>query len=381
MTSLGTLLIQRLDAALGTALSRQADLIHGNRNAVNQPAQTDRSEAARLPTTRHPRETIDRAAAQTGKNTRSAPGRQVASAGPQASGQATSTAQATSSATTVLGSTARIILALLTHYTPGSSAAAGRQPLISTPPGTAPATTTSTASMGQLAPQAPVSSSIASILGQSIQQSGLFYESHLQGVMRGEYPLAALLREPQARLLPQPTHGRPATPSPTQTPAPPGASGQAATATTTDSSLTAPTPGVDPATHGLVRQQLEALADQTIQWRGEAWPDAPMDWRIERDQQDQAGSQPDEAEHDQWHSNLTLQLPGLGDIEVRLRVRGSRIDINLQAGASASADLMKQHTHELQQQLTDRQLELGSLQVGLLAQQEDNTVPDQDADS
>lgn len=42
--------------------------------------------------------------------------------------------------------------------------------------------------------------SLASALSQSVRDSGVFYESHLQRWLSGQYPLQALMREPQAWL-------------------------------------------------------------------------------------------------------------------------------------------------------------------------------------
>lgn len=62
---LGTLLVQRLDAALGTTLSQQANLVTGARpDAVTQPANPERADAARTETQRHPREVVERATSQ-----------------------------------------------------------------------------------------------------------------------------------------------------------------------------------------------------------------------------------------------------------------------------------------------------------------------------
>src|SRR3546814_12737062 len=61
---LGTLLVQRLDAALGTTLSQQANLVTGARpDAVTQAANPERADPTRTETQRHPKEAVDRATA------------------------------------------------------------------------------------------------------------------------------------------------------------------------------------------------------------------------------------------------------------------------------------------------------------------------------
>ena len=58
-SGLGTLLIQRLDAVLGTTLAQQANLISGARpNAVTQPGNPENPDALRNPTPRNPQDSI-----------------------------------------------------------------------------------------------------------------------------------------------------------------------------------------------------------------------------------------------------------------------------------------------------------------------------------
>ncbi|EOH6282417.1 flagellar hook-length control protein FliK, partial [Burkholderia cenocepacia] len=47
---------------------------------------------------------------------------------------------------------------------------------------------------------APPVAALRAALAQAVSESGLFYESHLAQWLAGQRPLAALLREPQARL-------------------------------------------------------------------------------------------------------------------------------------------------------------------------------------
>src|SRR3546814_4361447 len=64
-SALGTLLVQRLDAVLGTTLSQQTNIISGARpDAISQPADANPAQAAQNELIRHPRETVDRNTAQ-----------------------------------------------------------------------------------------------------------------------------------------------------------------------------------------------------------------------------------------------------------------------------------------------------------------------------
>src|SRR5699024_3697265 len=124
------------------------------------------------------------------------------------------------------------------------------------------------------------------------------------------------------------------------------------------------TPGVDPATHHLVRQQLEILADQAIQWRGEAWPGAPMDCRIERHTPDHDPTgEHDEDPDESWASHITLQLPQLGEVRATVRLDGPRVRLALQTDRQSSATLFGQQAGQLEKQLSMHQLQLAALHI------------------
>jgi len=398
MTSLGTLLIQRLDAALGNAISRQTGLVNTGRNFINQPAEPARPSAIDPSTVRDSRESVDRTLDQNRQRTRTGANRAVADSRPALAGTRPGGATPASSAQTTLGTAARTILTLLADYTPGSARVVGHRPLIaSTPAGQAGLTT---------------DAQLARNLNQAIRTSGLFYESHLKSLTQGEYRLSAILREPQSRLPPQPAQtrmlnlpmpsstpqlpphlkaagghpaapgtppagGRPGSPAdmPTGMPnqASPGSSSPSASASTNHQAgqgqaaaqaAGQATPGVDPATHHLVRQQLEILADQAIQWRGEAWPGAPMDWRIERHTPDHDPTgEHDEDPDESWASHITLQLPQLGEVRATVRLDGPRVRLALQTDRQSSATLFGQQAGQLEKQLSMHQLQLAALHI------------------
>ncbi|RKU00856.1 flagellar hook-length control protein FliK [Burkholderia sp. Nafp2/4-1b] len=210
----------------------------------------------------------------------------------------------------------------------------------------AAASTSTSASAVRDAAGLPPIAALRAALAQAVSESGLFYESHLAQWLAGQRPLAALMREPQARLatvpvqpaadaaqhdapdvldellasrLPLPTAAPRAAMSP-GAPAPGGAAphelaqnAPAAArpgAASSMAALTDPlgehadtrwTPAraelaaasadpqtqaataVHPAAVPIVRQQLDALATDQFRWTGEAWPGARLDWTIEPD--------------------------------------------------------------------------------------------------
>ncbi|PRG79442.1 flagellar hook-length control protein FliK [Burkholderia multivorans] len=185
-------------------------------------------------------------------------------------------------------------------------------------------------------------------LAQAVGESGLFYESHLAQWFAGQRPLAALLREPQARIAIAQTSAdpdaapdddaldalltprlslpsaraavqsgvvasgaasssgaRPAGSAPEPTPGaqshPPLARAAADAAdplheladwrasVARPADAAAPSDAaaptpVHPAAVPIVRQQLDTLATDQFRWTGEAWPGVRVDWTIEPDE-------------------------------------------------------------------------------------------------
>uniref|UniRef100_UPI00333F66B0 flagellar hook-length control protein FliK n=1 Tax=Castellaniella defragrans TaxID=75697 RepID=UPI00333F66B0 len=370
-SNLGTLLIQRLDAVLGTTLGQQANLATGARpTAVTQAGNPENPDALQNPAQRHPREAVDAAGAQGRGQT--AIGKPLgASALDDRMGRATTYHNATASAPTTLGFAARIILALLAQYPQADPAARGRAPLLpgqAASPGAAPPAATAPAS-GQTAaagsapsqapgPQGPTGASggapaaapappgalaaqLVRSLSLAVQGSGLFYESHLAALAFGKTDALGLAREPQAHLGAQTPAGAGSGPSaqiahPQGTPA--TANESASTANTATGHTAAQTqaqtiPGIDPQAHLLVRQQLEVLANQAFVWQGEAWPGAGMRWEISRRARDDEDGDGSQTGH--WSTRLNLSLPALGEVQARLTLAGDQLVMRLTAPNSA----------------------------------------------
>lgn len=481
---LGTLMVQRVEAALGATGAQQANLVTGARpDAVTQPGQPDKVDPAQNPP---PKE-------QEGSRQAQAQGRQLAALArndPEiarllAARNAPMTGY-TASAPTSLGQAAKTILALLQQFPDARPAVSGRAPLLShspaqggqtgagqgtgTAPGSPPASaqpvggnldpravqalmaraaggeggqqTTSqpgaqnggtqqaaAAQAGQAAPQAAnagtqqtaasaaraaasgqqtaalpgrpaaptmassgpalspsslflapssLAGQLATALSQAMQSSGLFYESHLREFAFGQRPLAQVQTEPQAQA------GREATSGTQQNPASqaqarggaesssqassqssssnqaqssqPAASAQAATAAQAGTQLAGALLGMDPATHVLVRQQLEVLANQSFAWQGEAWPGGDLEWEVQR-RDPQGGGE----ETESWSTQLKLQLPGLGEIRARLSLASNQLVMHL--AAPESAGVIADHTGLLRERLGVHGLQLSQLTI------------------
>lgn len=238
---------------------------------------------------------------------------------------------------------------------PPASALAGRPGM---PGGTALTQAGMTApALPALAGAGPQPAQLAQALQHALQVSGLFYESHLHALAHGRRNRAQVSLEPQSALDPEaaprlnpageqrsiladnvryslPTAAAPALPQADGLPA----SGTAPTwSSAQPAQQPAPPPGIHPEATLLVRQQLEVLANQTLAWQGNAWPDAPMWWEIRRDDaQDTAGAQLTDASSS-WSTRVVLSLPRLGPVEARLSLAGDQLVMHLVAPESQAA--------------------------------------------
>ncbi|RQU13007.1 flagellar hook-length control protein FliK [Burkholderia cenocepacia] len=309
---------------------------------------------------------------------------------------------------------------LLTDTPVPARAPAAPGPAASSTPAADPASS-ATAVRGAAAP--PPDATLRAALAQAVSESGLFYESHLAQWLAGQRPLAALMREPQARLAtalapadpaavphestdvldellaqrpPPPAAARASAPSPAPGGAPARDSAQAAPASTragaslppdTADPLAAhadtrwplvraepaaassdpqaqPLATVHPAAVPLVRQQLDALATDQFRWTGEAWPGARLDWTIEPDEPGHRAPRggDDTGDGIAWRTRLTLTLPSLGTVDAELVLNGAQLVARLRANQTG-ADRLTRHEAALRQRLEGSGLKVGGLSI------------------
>ncbi|AXF22014.1 flagellar hook-length control protein FliK [Burkholderia pyrrocinia] len=348
---------------------------------------------------------------------------------------------------TALSDVGRVLDAISRAGGDATPAIAGRTPLLADPavlltgpavPARAPAASASAASAlpssaaassaaaAHEAAAPPPVAALRAALAQAVSESGLFYESHLAQWLAGQRPLAALMREPQARLaaalapadpdaaqhdstdvldellaqrLPPPAPARaaaqPGAPAqagaPARDPAPalPAAARQGASvppdtadplgaradarwtparaelaAASSDPQAQTLAP-VHPAAVPLVRQQLDALATDQFRWTGEAWPGARLDWTIEPDDPGHRaprGGDDDAGDGIAWRTRLTLTLPSLGTIDAELVLNGTQLVARLRANQTG-ADRLARHEAALRQRLEGSGLRVGGLSI------------------
>ncbi|WP_251310158.1 flagellar hook-length control protein FliK, partial [Halomonas sp. NCCP-2165] len=226
----------------------------------------------------------------------------------------------------------------------------------------------------------PSADALAQRLEGSLRQSGLFHESHLARWYRGDLPRAALIQEPQQwrTLTFRPAEGsvaaapwrpapgtwggvsadvsagvsiRGAAPiaggggaSPLQIVAQAPGLAQAGEAVEAVEASREPAPlrGGEPiaeSLQGVLRHQLELLVNPVIRWEGDVWSGifmalaiqlpAGFDERARQEAEEEGGQ--DEA----WASELTLVLPGLGELAVQLRLVARRLSLTLDSPEAA----------------------------------------------
>jgi len=418
--ALGNVLVQRLDAVLGTTMSAaNANLASGARpDAVSQPGSLEKPGPSDG-SARDPRQGIQTGGARGDRQNTVIDAKTAAALALAARGLVTSS-DTTASAPTTLGTTARTILALLAQYPEAAPALQGRAPLWNAgapagQPAAAPAQPPAgqpgqpaaqtpapqaaalssgaaaalaqegaapaggkpghpAASAGAKGPDAPAHAALAAAgpsaralgqaLRQALQNSGLFYESHLTDMVFGRTQPAQLREEPQARL---DKHAAPQDAAPARPRAEPPAArgGDAPSASGSSGSPAQPAPGtpvsgIHQDLTVLVRQQLDVLANQAVTWQGEAWPGTPMEWEVQRDPY---GGDPDSAVP-AWATRLKLDLPRLGLVDARLNLAGDQLV--LQVIAPHSAAEIHEASDTLRSRLLAAGLTLSNLSVSVI---------------
>jgi hypothetical protein len=263
--------------------------------------------------------------------------------------------------------------------------------------------------------QPPVAPLLAATLAHTVDNSGLFYESHLQQFAEGARTLAQLLQEPQAGLaVPVAAGAGVANPAVVDALAPPGgmpknvlesgpknalerALGNAleSSPAVTPENEAAAQQDLDAQEHtlktlgasaldvarssalvpagvhadavALVRQQLDMLAQPVFRWGGEVWPGTSMDWEIQQEPEDRVAAEAGEAPQRSWSTRLALHLPELKDVEVRLSMVGNTLQLQLSASENGTMALLGNERHELPARFAVLGLQLKGVLVGALS--------------
>ena len=167
---------------------------------------------------------------------------------------------------------------------------------------------------------------MAQDLKQAVNNSGLFYESHLGELVQGVRSLAAILQEPQ---------NQPASP-----------------------------------VAALMSQQLAILENQSMAWHGEIWPGQEMSWDVylrQRNSEHGDGQQAADAspadEPRPVASEMTLHFPRLGKVTARLILIDGRMRINILAEQAQTLHTLESKRQNLAAAIVKNGQQLDALTV------------------
>lgn len=360
--TLNTMLIQRIESALGVPLSQQSELARDKTASGVSPAARSAPGAPIESSTHKPAfayELAQRVGAQ-----RAAPltETEVCSTSEHDPGISDKAAKPAPSTRMLLSQTGQLLQSLFEQFPKGAGPLTSAHPLFISAVMSlraqalaralqereirerAPASR-ARSGQGEWVASNALSQALSRVLHQTIVQSGLFYEAQLVRALLGDkQDLQPLKEQPQAKAMAQIVK--------------PGsceAQGESA---------------ADLQTRTLVRQQLELLANDTIQWKGQAWPNVPMTWEIRPDSEAEWNNDrpltesPSEESSRPWLSTIIIDLPKLGKIAIKIWLHGCKAKIALEP-EQVQNDLPR-HTHELHERLrrdaglTDLQIVLNS---------------------
>jgi hypothetical protein len=133
-----------------------------------------------------------------------------------------------------------------------------------------------------------------------------------------------------------------------------------------------PAANIHPDAVGLVRQQIEILAQPVFRWSGEGWPGISMQWEIRQEDSRQehqeqghgreGGGGPESAPA-AWVTRLTLELPRLGTVGVRLGLAGTALQLRLDTSRHGTAAVLSEAGAALSRRLGAVGLALTELRV------------------
>ena len=116
----------------------------------------------------------------------------------------------------------------------------------------------------------------------------------------------------------------------------------------------------------LVHQQLDLLASAAFRWSGQAWPEVPMRWSIEHEQDKhdaREGADPVPEAERRWSTTVSLALPRLGEVDLRLSLAGAAVQAHLSAREATTTERLRGDAGQLAKRFEAAGLQLQQLQV------------------
>ncbi|WP_077001314.1 flagellar hook-length control protein FliK [Variovorax sp. KK3] len=113
----------------------------------------------------------------------------------------------------------------------------------------------------------------------------------------------------------------------------------------------------------VVHQQLDLLATAVFRWNGQAWPEVPMDWSIHEEQAHPQGDDAQDPQPRRWSTTVSLDLPRLGPVELRLSLSGAAVQAQMVASRDATAARLRADGDALERRFEAAGLRLDALRV------------------
>ncbi|MDM0021293.1 flagellar hook-length control protein FliK [Variovorax saccharolyticus] len=129
---------------------------------------------------------------------------------------------------------------------------------------------------------------------------------------------------------------------------------------------TPPAEVIHPHAVNLVHQQLDLLATAVFRWNGEAWPGVAMNWSVEKEAADPSTDESVEDRPQRWSTSVSMSLPRLGEVNLRLSLAGSGVQARLAASDAGTAATLRSDSGSLVQRMEAAGLRLQDLQVAAL---------------
>ncbi|WP_019657903.1 flagellar hook-length control protein FliK [Variovorax atrisoli] len=124
---------------------------------------------------------------------------------------------------------------------------------------------------------------------------------------------------------------------------------------------------IHPQAVSLVHQQLDLLASSVFRWNGHAWPDVPMSWSVEEEQQARSdareGSAAEEEGARRWSTTVSLAFPKLGEVDLRLSLDGPAVQAQLFAREASTVARLRGDTARLAKRFDAAGLQLQQVLV------------------
>ncbi|WP_295986247.1 flagellar hook-length control protein FliK [uncultured Variovorax sp.] len=124
---------------------------------------------------------------------------------------------------------------------------------------------------------------------------------------------------------------------------------------------------IHPQAVSLVHQQLDLLASSVFRWSGHAWPEVPMSWTVQEEQQarsdEREGAVAEEEGARRWSTTVSLQLPRLGEVDLRLSLDGAAVQAHLFAREASTIARLRCDTARLAKRFDAAGLQLHQVLV------------------